>query len=239
MIVSNSVVSSEPKPGLRNGSVGGLAVGRAPPSVPPRNGSKLETPGELGVNGGQRQKYFDTNIEPQPSEKNNFIKTDIVKPVSVGERTVIKNDPVVNKSDPQKAVIGRPEAQETNTVDSTDNKNNYRDSWKSRNDTQNTFTFNFVNSKKDVSHIENDGLDLTNRNKKVEIFRKPLDRTFEAPKRRLGCCLGKENVIAMACNSLVGAALLALAFSTLVIAGIKNATSLLNRILSPAMDVRI
>ena len=239
MIVSNSVVSSEPKPGLRNGSVGGLAVGRAPPSVPPRNGSKLETPGEPGVNGGQRQKYFDTNIEPQPSEKSNFIKTDIVKPVSVGERTVIKNDPVVNKSDPQKAVIGRAEGQETNTVDSTDNKNNYRDSWKSRNDTQNTFTFNFVNSKKDVSHIENDGLDLTNRNKKVEIFRKPLDRTFEAPKRRLGCCLVKANVIAMACNSLVGGALLALAFSTLVIAGIKNATSLLNRILSPAMDVRI
>ena len=180
MIVSNSVVSSEPKPGLRNGSVGGLAVSRAPPSVPPRNGSKLETPGELGVNGGQRQKYFDTNIEPQPSEKNNFIKTDIVKPVSVGERTVNKNDTVVNKSDPHKSVIGRPESQETNTVDSTDNKNNYRDSWKSRNDTQNTFTFNFVNSKKDVSHIENDGLDLTNRNKKVEIFPKPLNRTFEA-----------------------------------------------------------
>lgn len=59
---------------------------------------------------------------------------------------------------------------ETNTVDATDNKNNYRDSWKSRNDTQNTFTFNFVNSKKDVSHIENDGLDLTNRNKKGVII---------------------------------------------------------------------
>lgn len=55
-------------------------------------------------------------------------------------------------------------------MDSTDNKNNYRDSWKSRNDTQNTFTFNFVNSKKDVSHIENDGLDLTNRNKKGVII---------------------------------------------------------------------
>ena len=63
VIVSNSVVSSEPKPGLRNGSVGGLGVGRAPPSVPPRNGSKLETASELEVIGGQRQKYFDTNIE--------------------------------------------------------------------------------------------------------------------------------------------------------------------------------
>ena len=174
MIVSNSVVASEPKPGLRNGSVGGLGGGRAPPSVPPRNGSKLETPSEAEVSGGHRQKYFDTNIEPQPSEKNNFIKTDFVKPVA--ERTVIKNNSVVSKSD-QKAVIGRPETPETNTVDATDNKNNYRDSWKSRNDTQNTFTFNFVNSKKDVSHIENDGLDLTNRNKKVEIFPKLLNPT--------------------------------------------------------------
>ena len=46
----------------------------------------------------------------------------------------------------------------------------YRDSWKARNDQQNTVVFNFVNSKKDVSHIENDGLDLSNRiagNKKV------------------------------------------------------------------------
>ena len=51
--------------------------------------------------------------------------------------------------------------------------------------------------------------------------------------------MGKGNEIAMACNSLVGGALLALAFSTLVIAGIKNATSLLNRILSRAMDARI
>ena len=175
MIVSNSVVaSSEPKPGLRNGSVGGLGGGRAPPSVPPRNGSKLETPNEAEVSGGHRQKYFDTNIEPQPSEKNNFIKTDIVKPVA--ERTVIKNNSVVSKSD-QKAVIGKPETPETNTVDATDNKNNFRDSWKSRNDTQNTFTFNFVNSKKDVSHIENDGLDLTNRNKKVEIFPRLINPT--------------------------------------------------------------
>lgn len=167
MIVTNSVVPSEPKPGLRNG----LGVGRAPPSVPPRNGSKLESPTEAEVNGGQRQKYFDTNIEPAPAtEKSNLIKTDTVKS---GDRTVNKSNSVVtNNSDHhQKAVIVTPGTQDTNTVDATDNnKNNYRDSWKSRNDTQNTFTFNFVNSKKDVSHIENDGLDLTNRNKKVNIF---------------------------------------------------------------------
>ena len=59
------------------------------------------------------------------------------------------------------------ERPEVPSPDATDHKNSYRESWKSRNDTQNTFTFNFVNSKKDVSHIENDGLDLTHRNKKV------------------------------------------------------------------------
>jgi hypothetical protein len=41
--------------------------------------------------------------------------------------------------------------------------NNYRENWKARQEAQNTLVFNFINSKKDVSHIENDGLDLTKR----------------------------------------------------------------------------
>ena len=44
--------------------------------------------------------------------------------------------------------------------------NGYRDSWKKRNDEQNTMVFNFVNSQKDVTHIENDGRDISRRNKK-------------------------------------------------------------------------
>merc|ERR1712241_1604433 len=42
--------------------------------------------------------------------------------------------------------------------------------WKSRAEVQNTLVFNFVNSKKDVSHIENDGLDLTKRTKKPVVL---------------------------------------------------------------------
>ena len=48
------------------------------------------------------------------------------------------------------------------------NKNgSYRENWKQRQEQQNTLVFNFVNTKKDVSHIENDGMDLSRRNKKV------------------------------------------------------------------------
>merc|ERR1712203_410039 len=57
------------------------------------------------------------------------------------------------------------------TADVTDKSPSYRDSWKTRSDQQNnSFVFNFVNSKKDVSHIENDGLDLTKRSKKAGVI---------------------------------------------------------------------
>ena len=50
-------------------------------------------------------------------------------------------------------------------------KSNYRDSWKKRQDaeTKNTMVFNFLNSQKDVTHIENDGLDLSKRKKKKHL----------------------------------------------------------------------
>jgi len=47
-----------------------------------------------------------------------------------------------------------------------DRNGSYRDSWKQRQDQQNTLVFNFVNTKKDVSHIENDGLDMSKRTTK-------------------------------------------------------------------------
>ena len=108
---------------------------KCPPSVPPRNGSKLETQDP----GSQQRKYFDSNIEP------------------------LTSSPDLGKSD-HKAVT----VEQDKPTDTTDKSNSYRDSWKARSDQQNnSFVFNFVNSKKDVSHIENDGLDLTKRSKKV------------------------------------------------------------------------
>lgn len=52
-----------------------------------------------------------------------------------------------------------------------DSKSNYRDSWKKRQEaeTKNTMVFNFLNSQKDVTHIENDGLDLSKRKKKQHL----------------------------------------------------------------------
>ena len=115
---------------------------KSPPSVPPRNGSKLEHVEPSSAS--QPRKYFDSNIEPlapSPSQA---------------------SEELVNKSD-AKAVTDREKS-----TDVIDKSSSYRDSWKARSDQQNnSFVFNFVNSKKDVSHIENDGLDLTNRTKKV------------------------------------------------------------------------
>jgi len=41
----------------------------------------------------------------------------------------------------------------------------YREAWKASKSEQNSLVFNFVGAKKDVSHIENDGLDLSSRAK--------------------------------------------------------------------------
>ncbi|QQP56661.1 Bifocal, partial [Caligus rogercresseyi] len=48
------------------------------------------------------------------------------------------------------------------------NITSFRDSWKARHEGKNTLVFNFINSKKDVSHIENDGLDFSKRKKKTK-----------------------------------------------------------------------
>jgi len=50
-------------------------------------------------------------------------------------------------------------------------KGSYRDAWRATKEQQNTLVFNFVGAKKDVSHIENDGLDLSSRGKggKVQL----------------------------------------------------------------------
>ena len=118
---------------------------RSPPSVPPRNGSKLEHAEQIS----QQRKYFDSNIEP------------------------LTCSPDPGKSDAKAVTVDQ---EKSNDV--TDKS--YRDSWKSRSDQQNnTFVFNFVNSKKDVSHIENDGLDLTKRSKKVGVYVYTVDQHYK------------------------------------------------------------
>ena len=42
-------------------------------------------------------------------------------------------------------------------------------SWKTKTESKNTIVFNFLNSQKDVTHIENDGLDLSKRKKKQQL----------------------------------------------------------------------
>ena len=132
MISSNTTTSGV---GLRPAST----TARAPPTIPPRNGSKLETVAS------PPKKYFDSNIEEHAPASP---KTPAV--------TAAKNDEV----DADKKV-----------------GNGGSKVLKSRNEAQNSFVFNFVNTKKDTSHLEYDGLDLSNRTKKVRflIFSKPIN----------------------------------------------------------------
>ena len=105
--------------------------GRQPPSVPPRNGSRLEhvpaaTPGNLNLT--------TTTFSPLP-----------ISPASNKEE---------NGDMPDKG------------------SSSYREAWKASKDQQNSLVFNFVGAKKDVSHIENDGLDLSSRAKSQGKVRK-------------------------------------------------------------------
>jgi len=106
-----------------------------PPSIPPRNGSKLQHTASPPKQ--PREKYFDSNIDAEPSPP---------PPGGVRRDAGTGHEPRTNGSDVPDKSAG------------------YRDSWKARQDKQNTVVFNFINTKKDVSHIENDGLDLSQRN---------------------------------------------------------------------------
>jgi hypothetical protein len=94
-----------------------------------------------------QEKYFDTNIEASPSSPSSVKK--------------------LNDSNCDSVTGGGNEAAGRDAVDRVGAAgrvgSNYRDNWKARQDQQNTLVFNFINSKKDVSHIENDGLDLSKR----------------------------------------------------------------------------
>ena len=105
---------------------------KSPPTIPPRNGSKLETV-------PHPKKYFDSNIEEHAPTSPRTVN---------GTKSLVDE---VDKKSEQKAVNGSYPL-------------------KSRSDAQNSLVFNFVNTKKDTSHLEYDGLDLSNRNnKKVSI----------------------------------------------------------------------
>jgi len=101
---------------------------KSPPTIPPRNGSKLETV-------PHPKKYFDSNIEEHAPTSPKTVN---------GTKSLVDE---VDKKSEQKAVNGSYPL-------------------KSRSDAQNSLVFNFVNTKKDTSHLEYDGLDLSNRKNK-------------------------------------------------------------------------
>ena len=71
---------------------------------------------------------------------------------------------------------------------------NYRESWKKHRDAENnTMVFNFLNTQKDVTHIENDGLDLSQRKKNkhhLNRIAKVRQRTFFVFSFLAQCSLG-------------------------------------------------
>ena len=117
--------------------VSSSAPSRQPPSVPPRNGSRLE----------------------HSSPANN--------PTTISSTPTTLSQPVISP-----VVTSKKEE----SVDVPDKgSSSYREAWKASKSEQNSLVFNFVGAKKDVSHIENDGLDLSSRAKsqgKVRISTK-------------------------------------------------------------------
>ena len=92
-----------------------------------------------------------------------------------------KSSPVVTT-----AANGK-ESNNNNVAAPGNNKDSaYRENWKKRNDQQNTMVFNFANSKKEVSHIENDGRDISKRSSAKSIRTAATsggDRVSEREKR--------------------------------------------------------
>ena len=74
------------------------------------------------------------------------------------------------------------------------NANDYRNNWKKQRDTENknTMVFNFLNTQKDVTHIENDGLDLSQRKKK-NFFSKAKVRPYLFIQMLVGIFLSYTN----------------------------------------------
>ena len=159
--------------------VAAVTSGRAPPSVPPRNGSTVTNNNQ--ANTQQKVPEAPTVTQPKYPEVSAVTqqKYPEVPPVTTQPKYFDTNISAHPHSD---SVTPDPSADTGGgggggggggvAADVTDNNknNNYREAWKSRAEVQNTLVFNFVNSKKDVSHIENDGLDLTKRTKKVRSF---------------------------------------------------------------------
>ena len=133
----------------------------------------------------QPKKYFDTNIEEHAPISPKQPASQTVVPTTVINKPVLPTQaaPVLpNHTAPVLPTHTAPAAAKNDEGDltsssSTDKKNGSGAAanggsyaLKSRNEPQNSFVFNFVNTKKDTSHLEYDGLDLSKRNKKVRII---------------------------------------------------------------------
>ena len=114
---------------------------RQPPSVPPRNGSRLEH-----------------GLPPTTTTTPATFSPPPITPAGNGSKE--ESGDVADKG-----------------------SSSYREAWKASKDQQNSLVFNFVGAKKDVSHIENDGLDLSSRAKSQGKVRKSETCTVSCMKQ--------------------------------------------------------
>ncbi|TRY62873.1 hypothetical protein TCAL_15202 [Tigriopus californicus] len=96
----------------------------------------------------------------------------LAKPAAVNEEVIAKSESSGGgkkaQTGPMKADLAeKPSSPAAPLIASqVGRNNNYRDDWKKRNEQKNTIVFNFVHTEKDVTHIDNDGRDISNRRKK-------------------------------------------------------------------------
>ena len=159
-----------------------------------KSNNKSETKKENNKNQSNKKEVIvidkKTELEPilkAPTQSHNTSKVannhHTNKIVTFAEEIQIEHENQENKKSDNERLIHTPSPIKDNSDEGIDNlmleefdpetmdKSNYRDSWKKRQEaeTKNTMVFNFLNSQKDVTHIENDGLDLSKRKKKQHM----------------------------------------------------------------------
>lgn len=93
----------------------------------------------------------------------------LAKPAAVIEEVIPKSESSAKKAQTgsmKSDLIEKPSTEAPVIGSQLGKNNNYRDDWKKRNEQKNTIVFNFVHTEKDVTHIDNDGRDISNRRKK-------------------------------------------------------------------------
>ena len=184
-VVNDAKEASSPKLAIKPAKQKSKEAEPVPsPSPPP----PVTTEVKKVISFGDEKKVISFGDEKEDGHKENAAK---VQNGSATKQTVAldvnanANSSPPSSSSKRAASLNR--AAESNSSDKEANGEDggggsYRDSWKQRQEQQNTMVFNFSNTKRDVTHIENDGRDISRRSKSKTKDKKKMIKQAEKAK---------------------------------------------------------